>query len=113
MEGTQKKERQIMSKGYEKFKELISNTGIESIGGGDFAIGSEYDEYFDELFLGLTLKDNLLYIYYENCPGRNYVIYKWDKSREDFNDFVKIIEELSNRDTMISLAFHLLDNKKA
>ena len=101
-----------MAKEYEKFKELISNTSLESIGGGNFAIGLEYDEYFDELFLGLTLKDNLLYIYYENCPGRDYVIYKWDKSRDDFDDFIKIIEELMDRYTMISLAFHLLDNKQ-
>lgn len=100
-----------MSQSLEKFKEFISDIDFKSIGGGSFDIGLEHDVYIDELFLGLTLKDNLLYIYFHNCPGRDYIICKWNKSREDFNDFVKIIEELMDRSTMISLAFHFINLK--
>ena len=99
-----------MSKGMEKFKELISKSGLKSIGGGHFDIGMSYDVYIDELFLGLTLKDNLLYIYYENCPGRDYTICEWNRSRKDFDDFVEIIDELMDRSNMVDLAFHFINN---
>jgi len=100
-----------MSKGMKKFKEFISGIGLKSIGGGNFPIGLEYDVYFDELFLGLTLKNNLLYIYYENCPGRDYVICEWNKSRKDFDDFAEIIEELMDRSNMLDLAFHFINSE--
>jgi len=100
-----------MTEGMKKFREFISNVNLKTIGGGHFDIGTIYDVYFDELFLGLTLQDNLLYIYYENCPGRDYVICKWDKSKEDFDEFVKIIEELMDRSSMLNLAFHFIDNE--
>jgi len=100
-----------MSEGYEKFKDFISSINLKAIGGGNFKIGKKYDVYFEELFLGLTLDDNLLYVYYENCPGRDYSIFKWNKSKEDFDDFVTIIEELMDRTTMVGLAFHFINNK--
>lgn len=100
-----------MSDEYKTFREFISNVNLRAVGGGHFEIGKKYDVYFDELFLGLTLDGNLLYIYYENCPGRDYVICKWDKSKEDFDEFVKIIEELQDRSTIINLAFHFIDNE--
>jgi len=100
-----------MLKSFDKFNKFISDIEIENIGGGNFDIGKTYDVYIDELFLGLTLEDNLLYIYFENCPGRDYIICKWNKSREDFNEFVKIIEGLMDRGTMISLAFHFINLK--
>lgn len=94
-----------------EIEELFADTFLESIGHGNFDIGQEYDEYFDSLFLGISLKDNLLYIYYENCPGRDYVIYKWNRSKQDFDDFINIIENLNDRSGVITLAFNLLKGK--
>jgi len=98
-----------MTNSYKKFNQFISDIEFKSIGSGNFDVGLEHDVYIDDLFLGLTLKNKLLYIYFYNCPGRNYVIYEWNKSRKEFNNFVSIIEELMDRNIMISLAFNFVN----
>ena len=90
----------------EKFNKLISDTKMELIGEGTFEIGKKYDIYFDNLFLGLSLQNNLLYVYYENCPGRHNFVYKWPGSKKDFDDFIAIIEKLENISNIVQLAFH-------
>ncbi len=100
-----------MGKFINKFQKILDDDigDLEFIGEGSFGIGEDYDEYFDSLLLGLTLKGDLLYVYFENCPGRYYYVYKWaTSSDEKFADLVRIIEELIDKGNIMSLAFHFL-----
>lgn len=97
-----------MGKSFEEFQKIIDVKNLELVGDGTFDINEEFDVYFDDILLGLSLRGNFLYVYHESCPGRYYSVYKWSGSDEEFKDLTKIIEELSNKENIISLAFHFL-----
>jgi len=91
-----------------KFLHNFTKIELKEIGGGNFDIGQESDVYIDEMFLGLSLKDDLLYIYFHNCPGRDYVVYKWPWGKEEFDYFIDIINEVEERSTILGISLKLL-----
>lgn len=93
-------------------EDLFKLKTIKEIGSGDFEIYQESDLYFDDLEVGFSLKNNLLYIYYHNCPGRELQIYEWPYTKPDFDELMNIVDAMAYRTQIVELCLSAFTSKK-